>query len=44
VSLLADLSQALDSAPGFAHCRDTLAGGEDFTLAAPGSVRPLVTA
>ncbi|HEX9094096.1 MAG TPA: transcription-repair coupling factor, partial [Coriobacteriia bacterium] len=44
MSLLADLSHALDAAPGYARCRDALAAGEDFTLAAPGSVRPLVTA
>ncbi|MDO8915912.1 MAG: transcription-repair coupling factor [Coriobacteriia bacterium] len=44
MSLLADLSQPLESAPGYAHARAALAQGEDFTLAAPAGVRPLVTA
>jgi len=44
MSLLADLSTQLGHAPGFAHARETLDGGGDFALAAPGAVRPLLVA
>ncbi len=44
MSLLADLSARLECAPGYAHAREALAGGSDFTLAAPAGVRPLTVA
>ncbi len=44
MSLLADLASALDAAPGYTRCRQALAEGADFSLAAPASVRPLLAA
>jgi transcription-repair coupling factor (superfamily II helicase) len=44
MSLLADLSALLERAPGFAKARAALSAGEDFTLAAPPSIRPLLVA
>ncbi len=44
MSLLADLSSLLETAPGYAHCAEILADGRDFSLAAPAGMRPLVVA
>jgi transcription-repair coupling factor (superfamily II helicase) len=44
VSLLADLSVLLERAPGFAKVQKALREGDDFTLAVPPSIRPLVVA
>lgn len=44
MALLADLSALLDRAPGFAKATAALQAGEDFTLAVPPSIRPLVVA
>jgi transcription-repair coupling factor (superfamily II helicase) len=44
MSLLADLSVLLERAPGFAEATAALRAGEDFTLAVPSSIRPLVVA
>jgi transcription-repair coupling factor (superfamily II helicase) len=44
MSLLADLSSLLERAPGFAKATEALHRGEDFTLAAPPSIRPLAVA
>jgi len=44
MSLLADLSALLERAPGFARAQTALREGDDFTLAAPPSVRPLLVA
>jgi transcription-repair coupling factor (superfamily II helicase) len=42
--LLADLSELLKTAPGYERALAALSAGEDFTLAAPGIIRPLLTA
>ncbi len=44
MSLLADLSALLERAPGFAKTQTALREGDDFTLAAPPSARPLLVA
>jgi len=44
MSLLADLSVLLERAPGFAKANAALREGEDFALALPSSIRPLVVA
>jgi transcription-repair coupling factor (superfamily II helicase) len=44
MSLLADLSVLLERAPGYARAREALRAGDDFTLAVPPSVRPLLVA
>ena len=44
MSLLADLSALLERAPGFARAQAALREGDDFTLAVPPSVRPLLVA
>jgi transcription-repair coupling factor (superfamily II helicase) len=44
MSLLADLSLLLQRAPGFAKATAALEAGEDFALALPPSIRPLVVA
>ena len=44
MSLLADLAAALEHAPGWARASKVLQGGEDFTLATPPTVRPLLVA
>jgi transcription-repair coupling factor (superfamily II helicase) len=44
MSLLADLSTLLERAPGFSRALAALRAGDDFTLAAPPSIRPLVAA
>ena len=42
--LLADLSELLKSAPGYERTLVALNAGQDFTLAAPGIIRPLLAA
>jgi transcription-repair coupling factor (superfamily II helicase) len=44
MSLLADLSVLLERAPGFAKATAALGAGNDFALALPPSIRPLVVA
>jgi transcription-repair coupling factor (superfamily II helicase) len=44
MSLLADLSVLLERAPGFEKATAALRAGEDFSLAVPPSIRPLVVA
>ena len=44
MSLLADLSSLLERAPGFFKAQAALREGDDFTLAVPPSVRPLLVA
>jgi transcription-repair coupling factor (superfamily II helicase) len=44
MSLLADLSVLLERAPGFAKATAALGTGDDFALALPPSIRPLVVA
>ena len=44
MSLLADLADVLQRAPGWARASASLQAGEDFTLATPPSVRPLLVA
>jgi transcription-repair coupling factor (superfamily II helicase) len=44
MSLLADLSILLERAPGYSGTLAALAAGDDFTLAAPPSIRPLLVA
>jgi len=44
MSLLADLSVLLERAHGFAEATTALREGDDFTLAVPPSIRPLVVA
>ncbi|MDO8963665.1 MAG: transcription-repair coupling factor [Coriobacteriia bacterium] len=44
MSLLADLSVLLERAPGFSMASAALRAGDDFTLAVPPSIRPLLTA
>jgi len=44
MSLLADLSVLLERAPGFSKAIEALRVGDDFTLAAPPSIRPLLVA
>src|SRR5450759_4914297 len=42
--LLADLSELLKAAPGYERALAALAAGDDFTLGAPGIIRPLLAA
>jgi transcription-repair coupling factor (superfamily II helicase) len=44
MSLLADLSALLERAPGLSRAQTALREGDDFTLSAPPSIRPLVVA
>jgi transcription-repair coupling factor (superfamily II helicase) len=44
MSLLADLAQLLETAPGFARCGSMVSAGDDCSLATGSAVRPLVVA